>query len=314
MPQLSTAAARVIDPILSTVARGYRNAQYVGGSLFPIVPVGQRGGKIITFGKEDFMLYNTARTPGSATRRVQYGYSGDNFALESHSLEGMVPVELQQEAQAVPGIDLGQGAVIRTQNIIALRLEQAQAALATTAGNYGASNKITLSGTSQWSDQTSGVSDPINDVEVAKEAIRDATGRRPNTIVLGAAVLAKLKTHPKILDRIKYTGRDVPTLALLANLFDVQQVLSGDAIVSDSAGNISDVWGKNVVVAYTELGTLADAGLPTYGYTYRLRDYPIVESPYQERNTKSWIYPVTDEVAPVIAGAGAGYLISAAVA
>lgn len=314
MPQLSTAAARVIDPILSTVARGYRNAQHVGNALFPIVPVGQRGGKIITFGKEDFMLYNTARTPGAATRRVQYGYSGDSYALESHSLEGVVPVELLQEAQNVPGIDLGQGAVIRTQNIIALRLEQAQATLATTAGNYGASNKITLSGTSQWSDQTNGVSDPINDVEVAKEAIRHATGRRPNTIVLGAAVLAKLKTHPKIIDRIKYTGRDVPTLALLASLFDVQQVLSGDAIVSDAAGNFSDVWGKNVVVAYTELGALSDAGLPTFGYTYRLRDYPIVESPYQDRNTKSWIYPVTDEVAPVIAGAGAGYLISSAVA
>lgn len=314
MPQLSTAAARVIDPVLSTIAQGYRNAEYVGSALFPTVPVGQRGGKIITFGKEDFMLYNTARTPGAATRRVQYGYSGNSYALESHSLEGLVPIEIQQEAQAVPGIDLAQGAVRRTQNIVALRLEQAQATLATTAGNYGASNKITLSGTSQWSDQTSNVSDPVKDVEAAKEAIRRATGRRPNTVVLGAAVLAMLNTHPKIIERIKYTGRDTPTLELLASLFGVKQVLSGDAIVSDAAGNISDVWGKNVVVAYTELGALADAGLPTFGYTYRLTGYPLVEAPYMERNTKSWVYPVTDEVAPVIAGAGAGYLISAAVA
>ena len=54
--------------------------------------------------------------------------------------------------------------------------------------------------------------------------------------------------------------------------------------------------------------------MPSYGYTYQLRGYPIVELPYEDRNPKSWIYPVTDEVQPVIAGAEAGYLISAAVA
>jgi len=314
MPQLTPSQARVIDPILSSVAQGYRNADLIGSILFPYVPVGQRGGKIITFGKEDFMLYNTGRTPGANTRRVQYGYQGASFALDSHSLEGLVPVELLQEAQAVPGIDMGSAAVRRTQNIIALRLENAQATLATTAGNYGASNKVTLAGTSQWSDLTTGVSDPIKDVETAKEAVRKAVGRRPNTVVMGAAVMAMLKQHPKVVDRMKYTGRDVATPDLLASLFGVKQVLVGDAVVSDATGTFSDVWGKNVVVAYTELGALQDAGLPTFGYTYRLNGYPIVEEPYLDRNSKSWVYPVTDEVQPVIAGASAGYLISAAVA
>ena len=69
-----------------------------------------------------------------------------------------------------------------------------------------------------------------------------------------------------------------------------------------------------MVIAYTELGGLAAMGAPTFGYTYRLTGYPMVEAPYYDRNAKSWVYPVTDEVAPVIAGASAGYLISAAVA
>ena len=314
MPQMSPSQARAMDPILSTVAQGYRNATLVGSALFPYVPVGQRGGKIITFGKEDFMLYNTARAPGAGTKRVQYGHSGAAFALESHSLEGLVPIELLQEAEAVPGINLGSSAVARTQNIIALRLEYAQAVLAITAGNYGSNNKITLAGTSQWSDFTSGVSDPINDIEVAKEAVRRQIGRRPNTIIIGAAVLAKLKMHPKVIDRMKYTGRDIVTAEILASLFGVAQVLIGDAVYSDSTGTLADVWGKNVVVAYTETGALLDAGLPTFGYTYRLTGYPLVETPYFDRNSKSWVYPVTDEVAPVIAGASAGYLISAAVA
>lgn len=45
MPQMTPDSARVVDPILSNIARGYSNSALVGGSLFPTVPVQQRGGK-----------------------------------------------------------------------------------------------------------------------------------------------------------------------------------------------------------------------------------------------------------------------------
>jgi hypothetical protein len=307
---MNAAGARVVDPILTTVAQGYRNAEFVGMELFPYVPVGQRGGKIITFGKEDFALYNTARSPGSNTKRIQYGYAGSPYALESHSLEGLVPNELQEEASAVPGIDLARGAIVKVQNIIGLRLEYQQAILATTPANYPAGNKVTLAGTSQWSDPAS---DPVSDVETAKEAIRAKIGKRPNVVEVSAAVFAKLRQHPKIIERIKYTGRDSATPELLAQLFGVKKVVIGDAVF-DNNGTFADVWGKSVVVAYTELGSVAEQGLPSFGYTYRLGGYPLVEVPYADRNAKSWVYPVTDEISPVIAGNTAGYLINAAVA
>lgn len=314
MPQMSPSQARVIDPVLTTVARGYKNAQSIGRYLFPRVPVKQRGGKILSFGKEDFMLYSTGRAPGTNTKRVQFGYQGNNYTLESHSLEGVLPIELLQEAQAVPGVDLGNATVRKVQNIISMRLEYAQAQLATNAANYAASNKTTLSGTSQWSDLTSGVSDPIKDVEAGKEAIRKQTGQRPNTLAVGASVGAMLKQHPKIIDRIKYTGRDVATTDLLASLFGVENFVIGDGIYTDANGASADIWGKAVVLAFTQPGELVDNGAPTFGYTYQLDGYVMVEEPYYDRNSKSWIYPVTDEVAPVIAGADAGYLISGAVA
>lgn len=313
MPQMSTSQARVVDPVLTNVAQGYRNAAMVGTALFPYVPVPARGGKVVSFGREDFRLYATGRAPGTNTKRVTFGHSSGSYALENHSLEGVVPFELMDEAERVPGIDLGRGAVRKVQDIVSLRLEKAQADLATTAANYGAANKVTLSGTSQWSDYGA-VSKPVSDIEAAKDAVRAQIGRRANTVVMGAAVWAKLKEHPLVVDRIKYTGRDSATPELLAKLFDVDHVLVGDALYENDAGAMADVWGKFVIVAYTEVGGLADQGLPTYGYTYRLGGYPIVEEPYQDRNAKSWVYPVTDEVSPVIAGASAGYLISAAVA
>lgn len=309
--QMTPAQARVIDPILTTVAQGYQNAELVGGALFPAVDVQQRGGKIVKFSREDFRLYATGRAPGANTKRVQYGYGGDPYALEQHALEGMVPFEIMQDANQVPGINMATVAIRKTQNIIALRNEKAQADIATDASRYAASNKVTLAGASQWSDPSS---KPSDDIETSKEAVRAKIGRYPNTVLLGARVFSKLKTHPAIIDRIKYTGRDVVTADLLAALWEVERVEVGKAVYEDAAGALADVWGKFVVVAFTELGSLADMGVPSYGYTYRLGGYPIVETPYQDRNAKSWIYPVTDELSAVQAAADAGYLISAAVA
>lgn len=312
MPQQTPAQARIVDPILTTVAQGYKNATFVGSTLFPTVPVVARGGKIVTFGKEDFMLYATARAPGANTGRVQFGYAGSSYALEQHALEGSVPFELMADAQQVPGISLAQMAIRKTQNIIGLRLEKAIADLATTAANYPSGNKTTLSGTAQWSDYNN--SSPSAAIETAKEAVRAKIGISPNTVVIGAEVMSVLKQHPAILDRIKYTGRDVVTTDLLAALWEVDRVVVGKAVYASDAGVFSDVWGNFVIVAYSDVSGMMDAGSPSFGYTYQLGGYPIVEQTYQDRPAKSWIYPVTDEVMPVIAGSSAGYLYSAVVA
>lgn len=315
MGQMTPGAARGIDPILTTVAQGYENATLIGMSLFPQVSTQQRGGKILSFGKEAFTLYGTSRAPGTKTNRIQLAYSTMSYALVDKSLEAAVPFELQQEANAVPGINLASASVFATQSSLALELEVAQANLATTAANYQAANKNTsLTGTSLWSDATN--SDPIGNVEAAKDAIRAAVGRRPNLMIVGPKVLTALRVHSKVVDRLKYTTRDVATPEMLAMLFGVDKVLLGDAIYADSSGTFQDVWGKNAVLGFTEVGGAVELGTPTFGYTYRLSGYPYVELPYQDRNAKSWIYPVTDAYQPAIVSAsgGAGFLISPAVA
>jgi hypothetical protein len=314
---MTLSAARLINPVLSSVAQGYKNLEFVGGKLFPTVAVGARAGQIITFSRESFMLYNTQRAPGEATKRVSFGYAGGNFALVDYSLEGQLPIEHYQEAEANEkgfSINLATLSINNVQDIMALRLEKAQADLARNASNYGAGNKVTLSGTGQWSDFT-GTSDPIANVETAKEAIRAATGKRPNVLVMGPAVASKLRQHPKIVDRIKYTGRDVATNELLAALFGVGEVVVGEGIYSNDAGTaFTDIWGKDVVLGFTQTAGIAQMGLPSYGYNYNLGGYPVVEQPYYDRSTKSWIFPVTRAEAPVIAAPTAGYLITNAVA
>lgn len=308
MPQMTPAQARVIDPILTTVAKGYApSSGFVGMSLFPVVPVAQRGGKTLVFGREAQRVYtNLERAPGVNTKRVQFTYSDALYALRDYSLEGLVPFELLQEARVAPGIDLAQNAVTSVQALIELRLEKEQADLALNAALYPTANKVTLSGASQWSDPAA---KPSQDIETGKEAIRAQIGFRPNLAIVPAAVMVALKQHPSIIDRIKYTGRDVPDTALLASLWGIGTVVLAESVSVDDAGVSRDLWGKSVILAYTDVAAAASRGAPTFGFTYRMTGYPLVEQAYADRNAKSWLYPVTDVVAPVISTPEAAYLI-----
>jgi hypothetical protein len=305
--QQNTSQARVIDPVLSEVALGYRQpAGFVADYLFPIVPVNQRGGSIIVFGVDDFVLVNTQRSPGENTKRVQFGRSSGTYALTDFSLEGVVPNELQEEASSI-GLDEAAMAIRRVQKKMNLERESDAAALARNPANYAATNKITLAGSDQFQNA---LSDPFAIVNAAKEAVRKQIGFRPNLMVIGPVAVTALSMHPKVLDRKSNQNDRTPaSLAELQRLFEVSMVVDAGAIAANTTG-IYDVWGGDIILAYVDKVSVTDMGSPNYGYTYQLRGYPFVEQPYQERNTKSMIYPVTDARKPVLTGPSAGYLIT----
>lgn len=314
MSQMTNSQARVIDPVLSAVARAVAmQGGFVADVLFPIVPVGARGGRIISFGGEDFRLVNSARAPGAATKRVQFGYSSTNYALVDYSLEGSVPIELLQEGQAVPGIDQASVAMRKVRAIMALEREKQCADLATNAALYAASNKLTLTGTDRWDQYGEAASDPIADIQAGREAIRAQIGVRPNVLTLGPKVLTSLRSHPKILDRLSTsTDRSPATLAQLAALLEMERVVEGGAIWNNGTA-MADVWGTFAHLAYTPPASLAEMGSPSFGYTYQLENYPVAEEPYYDRNSKTWYFPVTDARQPQLVGAPAGFLFTSAV-
>lgn len=111
------------------------------------------------------------------------------------------------------------------------------------------------------------------------------------------------------------TGSAGPTVsnAALAQYFGVDACIEG-AARSGKVGNFKPVWGKNVILAYSAVGSLASQGTPSFGYTYRLNNYPMVEAPYFNKENLSWMYPVITEDTPVIAGKDAGVLLKSVVA
>lgn len=312
MAPLNTRTAAVIDPILSTYARGYRNMDFVAGALFPHVTVPNRSMRVLRFGKESFRMVNTRRAPGADKKRIQYGYASDPISLVQDALEGLVPIEHQEEAMSVPGVDLGQAAVNMVLDVVDLNLEYDSAVLARAAANYDVNHKVTLAGTTRWTQATS---TPKQDVQAAQEAIRRSIGRYANTLVLGPTAFNALTNHAAIKDQFKYTGRDSITVEMLAAYFGVKKVVVGTAVylpqtAADNAMAI-DVWGDDAILAYVpETGNTYQ--VPSYGYTYSLNGYPHVEVPYFERSNDSWIYPTKVERRPYLVGAEGGFLFTGA--
>ena len=303
MPQQTMQQVRVVDPILSNVVQGFRQQEHVGMSLFPRVPVVLSGGRIIEFGKEAFRLYNARRAPGTATRRVTFGYEGKPYALVQDALEGVVPREHLRDARQQPGIDLGTRAVNNVMRSLSLALEVEQADLARNAALYDADHKADFAA-AKWGDDAN---NPAKDVRGAQEAIRETVGVNPNTLVLSAKAFAAVRENKNILDRFRFTSADSVTTAMLAALLDIDRVEVGRAVVSNDAGALSDVWGADAVLAYVP-GSPSSQEEPSYGYTYTMDGHPLTEDAYWDPGSKSWIYPVTYERVPVLSGISSGFL------
>lgn len=310
MTQQTLGQSRLIDPILTTHAQGYVRPGNVGRLLFPAATVAAYGGQVIEFGKESFRRYNTRRAPGSATKRVQFGYAGKAYAIVPNALEAVVPNENRNDAAVVPGLDLASDAVDGVLDVLELGHECESADLARDAAKYDANHKLTLVGADRWTNPTS---KPTVDVSNGIEEIRSSIGVRPNLGIIPPSAFAALQFNESILERLKYTSSDSVTLELLARLWNLKQVVVGDAVVATGANDdFGDVWGHDVILAYVAPptgGNRRNAARPSYGYTYTIAGMPNVRTPYQDENANSWIYQVASDQAPVLSGMTAGFLL-----
>lgn len=305
--QMTPATARAVDPVLSTAARGYRNADHIHHILFPPVPTNARGGERIEFDRTDFRLVDTRRAPGADMPEVQLGHVGKEFAVQTHGLAGKLPTEIEEEAATVPRIDMGMRTVDGVQDIVGLRREYLAAQTALKVANYDAAHVLTLAGSQQWSHADS---DPTKNVRAAINKIRGTIGRRPKTLVMGATVFEALQAHSDILTAVfgdRPQGQISPSH--LARLWNMDTVAVGDAVYLNDAGATVDVWGDAVVVAYTAVGPVTRAE-PSFGLGYELGGGPLVETPYFRRRNRSWLYNVHMEYADLIVGKDAGFLIT----
>lgn len=296
---------RIVDPVLTNIARGYSNTEFVAQHLFPIVNVVKEAGKIPTFGKEAFYIYQTERAIRANSNKLPVeARSSVDFALVEH--DAVYPLDYRELAEDI--IDLQSFGATMAQAAIELKLEYAAAVIATTAGNFPSGNKVTLTSTDQF---THADCNPFTLVDTGKEAVRTKIGKRPNVGIMGAVSFKALRNNALILDRIKYTQKGIVTAELLASLFELDALYIGSAVYQTDAGVMTDVWGDNFVMAYVpgvQAGQNRSMYEPAFGYTLRKSGMPEVDS-YEEDGGKILNIRSTDNLLVKIVGSDAGYLM-----
>jgi len=302
---LNLGQIRVVDPILTDHARGYSNADMVGGVLFPAVDMPTRGVKRIEFGRDAFRRRKTRRAPGTPIAQMTVGYEGKPVQLHQEALQAVTPTEYQEDAAVTPGLDLQRESVDVVLNVISLEKEIQQADVARNPAAYAATNKLALVGNDKWIDVDS---DPKSQVFDAKEVVRKRIGRRPNTLLITGGGVSALGKHPSILRHFAYTNSSSITLAMLASYFDLQTVVAGDAIYDTDDATSVDVWGADAILAYVPPAGQRNMRLPSYGYTYQLKGHPAVGKVDWDKDLLSWTNNVLDEFSAELVGADAGFL------
>ncbi|NUN13487.1 MAG: major capsid protein [Myxococcales bacterium] len=302
------AQQRIVDPVLTTIAQGYQQADLVAHRLLPNIPHDKEGGKIPRYDKSAFKEYNTTRAIRTNSVRVDLGHDSIPFVMEEESIE--VPTDEREREDSA--LDTDEVATKTAQGIINLTHERKVASLVTATASYGAGSYVNVAADDRWSNYPSATSLPVVAIDDAKEVIRGKVGRYPNVLVIGPKVFKALKSHPTIIDRIKYSQKGVITEELLATIFDVDEVWVGKAIKSSDAGTMSDVWGNDAVLAVVPKDNKG-LGVPAFGYTLHKKGRPLVET-YFDPGAKSKIVVASDIFAAVITASEAGYLFKGAVA
>lgn len=249
------------NKVLSSLATEYAPKGFIGRQLLTNVPT--NGEKSGTFRKRDKAMLlremNVEIGDTGLPHEVEAGYSSGSFACENYAASGKVPVTLSSQAD-IP-INLKMDAVKVAKMRIMLAQERRISDLFQTTSNYASTNYTTLTGTDQWSDVTSGDSDPIGDIDTYKSTIY-ASPDAKMVGWMGYDVWLKLKEHPQILERVKFGGSSAQpgmvTKQALAELLGLDDLLVGEVRSTQSnpgaTATYARMWGKNFGICAVEPG------------------------------------------------------------
>jgi hypothetical protein len=263
-----------IDAILTNISVAYMQQanNFVATRVFPLVPVDKQSNKFFKYTKNDWFR-DEAQVRADATESAGGGY---NLSTDSYSADVWAfhkDVGDQTRANADAPINLDREAAEFVTSRILLRQEiDWQSTFFTTSvwgQDYtGVAGTPSTNEFKQWSDYTN--SDPIEDIEGGKEKILSTTGFEPNTLVLGYQAFRKLKNHPDLVDRIKYTTSNVITEETMARLFGVDRVMVTKSVKATNNEGASEAYsfvhGKAAMLCYSA----PTPGLlqPSAGYTF----------------------------------------------
>jgi len=275
---------RVIDPILTQLAQGYRNAEGVATFFGPAVSMNTRAGRTLVFGKEAFAAQSFLRAPGSNIQKIQNEFGTRSFSLRQEAISWEIAEEIAAEAKnGAAQIDLRQYAAKDAAQRLMQSWEVQVAASVTDDTQYESTCVFDLATRASGADQ---FNQATSDVEVlmdeAKEAVRAQIGIYPNKMVISPDAFNALKRNKRIRD---FMQRGIlVNEASLANIFGLDEIRVARRLkLNDATGALENIYNNTAILFYQPSGATdgfapamdANYGNPSYAYTYTLAGYPI---------------------------------------
>lgn len=138
---------RVVDPVLTSIARGYKNAAFIGERIFPVVLTDKEGVRVPTFGKTAFVEYDTERAVGADSNVLVREKTGTlDLVLGEHDLAA--PVDYREQAESM--FNEESKAIRRATNGVNLRRELIAARLAQDEKVYRTGHVKKLTASDRW--------------------------------------------------------------------------------------------------------------------------------------------------------------------
>jgi len=305
----------IADKLLENVSNIYLPQGLVADLIFPEIKSKQKTGKLGAYGTNHLRIEHSFVAGRASFRRVEaIVRSSSSYSIESHGLEGLV-TEDDYDNVELP-FDAEKDETIGLTSLIQMAKEQAVADVLTSTSIL--TQNTTLSGTSQWNDYAA--SDPIDDINVAREAIYDGCGFAPNVAIMPWQVANKLAYSPQVLDALGFAANRAGQLspAELAKFMGVDKLLipqvKKEGAKEGQTSSFADVWGNDVVMAY--IPAQAAKYQKSLGYKLVLSSRPARRvTKYQPGNPpNSTAILVDDSYDFLIASVGCGYLIKSAIA
>lgn len=303
MPQPTKSDVHIDRP-LTNVSIAYKNDLYIWDRVFPVIKVNKESDKYYIFTQGDWFRDEArVRAPGDPVALSGYTLSTSTYSCEEYAVGTKLPDRVVKNADQPPlnlRIEKAQWVTDR----IYLKMERQLASEIFTTSVWGTDN----TSATDWDNASS---TPTTDVQTAIDTVALATGKIPNTLVLGYETWAKgLKFNADIVDIIKYTQKGVATPQLLAQIWDLDQVLIGRAIYNSAkegqTASYSAVWGDNALVCY--VAPKPGRMIASAGYTFMAQAPKIWR--WRDASTKSDIIEGSVIADFVVTGSGLGYFFS----
>lgn len=251
-------------------------ARFISRKVFPEVSVDKQSDLYYVWDKDDFLRDDAReRAPGTEAPVTDAQVATDPYHCKEYAIARDLPWQRINNADDV--LNLEENAVKQITTKLLIREDALWASKFFGAGKWGTdlTGKATSPGAGEFLQWSKEGSTPIEDLDNAKVLIDSQTGYMPNTLVITPGVLAVLKNHPEILERIKYTERAIVTEDLLASVFDIPRVFVARGIRTTTkrgaaAPNRGYIFGEGALLCYAADAPGIDT--PSAGYTFTWKD------------------------------------------